>query len=653
MLNGALPSFDLADGGVALALLRALVVLALFSATGTIFFRVLAAPDALGRMPAEIAARVEIMLRRLVRISLAVHLAALLAWLVAEAGLLADAESVGAAFAALPVVLERTEFGHLMLLQASAAVIVAALYGGGRRRLQVAAGAAAVATLLQAGHSHALAMYGGASLLLLSDGVHLLAAAAWLGGLVPLLLLVRLTPPRAGAMAARRFSPLGKVCVVGLAASAAYQGWALLGGLAGIVGTAYGWTALVKLLLLAVLLGFACANRYRFAPALLGADGEGAKRPLVASIAVQTGFGVAVVTAAAILSSLPPGAHTQPVWPFTAQPSLAAIQEDADFRREAVGAVLALAGAVLVLAAGVALRRIRWLAVALALVIAWFAVPHLGVLLAEAYPTSFYRSTTGFAAASIVAGDRLYPENCAACHGAEGRGDGPMAASLKVPPADLTAGHLWGHSDGELFWRLTHGIDAPEGGDLVMPSFAAVLTEEQRWNLIDFIRARNAGDAFAQTGNWPAAVAVPGLSATCADGRTIELAALRGKVIRVAFDAPGAAALPPVPAADGIAVVTIVVPAAGETGAATPGCVAHDPAVPAAFSAVSGVKIEDLAGTQFLVDPDGWLRAMQRPGEQVAAGWDDPVALMAEIQQICRHPLANAGGADAHHHPEP
>ena len=34
-------------------------------------------------------------------------------------------------------------------------------------------------------------------------------------------------------------------------------------------------------------------------------------------------------------------------------------------------------------------------------------------------------------------GAQLYKDHCAACHGAEGKGDGPVAGFLKTPPADL------------------------------------------------------------------------------------------------------------------------------------------------------------------------------------------------------------------------
>ena len=111
-------------------------------------------------------------------------------------------------------------------------------------------------------------MEGGPSLLLFAGLLHLLAAGAWIGGLWPLLIVVR-GPPRVGALAARWFSPLGKACVVGTVLSSAVQFVGLVGGLPGLVGTAYGWVAGAKLGLLGVLFVFAVANRYRLAPALM------------------------------------------------------------------------------------------------------------------------------------------------------------------------------------------------------------------------------------------------------------------------------------------------------------------------------------------------------------------------------------------------
>lgn len=649
MLNGAAPPFDLAEGGLLLAFVRSLSVIALFSMYGALLFRVVVAPYAFDRMGPELVIRVDRQLRHLIWVSLAIEAVALNVWLAIEAGVFAEAPSLRASLAAVVPVLSKTAFGHVILMQLAtlSATFVALGRGAAMLRWRLAAGVAMLATLLHAGHSHALAMAPGPSLLLVSDGLHLLCAGAWLGGLLPLLLVIRAAPPQAGATAARYFSPLGKLCLYGLVVSAGYQGWSLLGGVAGVLGTAYGWMAMVKASLFAVLFGFAWVNRYWLAPALLCGNADMAKRTLVRSIALQTGFGIAIVIAAGLLSSLPPGLHTQPVWPFREQISLVTIQEDPDFRREVIMAVFALAAAIVMLAFGIVIRRFVWPAAVLALLLAGVATPHLSLLFVAAYPTSFYGSPTGFAATAIVQGRVLYPTHCAACHGAEGRGDGPDAKGLSEPPADLTAGHLWGHSDGELFWWLSHGIDAPNGG-LAMPGFAVSLSDDQRWDLIDYIRARNAGLEHAATGIWVPHIHAPDLTASCQGGRRMTLADFRGEVLRVVFGAANSA--PPLPPQPGIAVATITIPA--EAASMTPSsesCVATDPSVRAAYGIISGVSPAQLGGAQFLVDPNGWLRMMQPAGTDRSFAADQD-ALLVEIERIYRHPLESKGGG-AHRHP--
>ena len=259
--------------------------------------------------------------------------------------------------------------------------------------------------------------------------------------------------------------------------------------------------------------------------------------------------------------------HQQPSWPFPVRPSLMIVTEDPAFRAEVLGAVAALAGAGLLLGAALVGRRFRVAAALVAAGIAWFAVPHLDLLLVPANPTSFFASPTGFTATAIAAGAALYPTHCAICHGADGRGDGPAAAALAEPPADLTAEHLWMHSDGELFWWLSHGIEGPDGA-LVMPGFATRLSEDERWSLIDAIRARNAGLRREEAGDWSPPLPAPALTATCPDGGERALTALRGRVVRLVF--PAAASPPRV----------------DDAGA---GCVALDPAVPIAYAIALGV----------------------------------------------------------------
>ena len=631
------PDFDFSGaGGVGLALSRGAAVATLLSSFGALTFACIVAPRALQRLPQPTLLALDHRLLRLVQLSLAAAAAASLVWLVLQAANMASAEDIGAALSAVPLVAGHTSFGRLVLLQL-AALLVAALMlvrKPGRWRLRGALAASTLALLLQAGHSHAASMQSGpmlagSSLLLAADAVHLLAAGAWLGGLLPLLLVVRRAPPREAAMAARWFSPLGKLCIVALVVTSAYQGWVLSGSLAAIVGTAYGWMLLIKLALLGVLFAFACANRYRLAPALLGAAPEVARRILGRSIAVQTGFGLAIIAAAGLLSSLEPGMHSQPIWPFADRFSLDTVSEDPDFAREALAAALALAGSLVLIAFALLLRGPwrRWprlVAAAAAIVVAWFAVPHLDLLFVPAYPTSFFHSPTEFAAASIAEGAVLFPTHCAVCHGAEGRGNGPAAASLPIPPANLTAEHLWMHSDGELYWWLAHGIPAPDGGP-AMPGFADTLSDDQRWALIDYVRAHNAGLVVRQAGDWTPALQAPELQADCAEGpRT--LAELRGGFVRVLI---GAASAPPLPGVTTILAVPTATPAAGL-------CVAHDPSVAAAYAVVSGRPMTDPPPTQILIDAHGWLRAAE-PVDTVATP-----QLTAELQRFATHPVSTA-----------
>lgn len=76
---------------------------------------------------------------------------------------------------------------------------------------------------------------------------------------------------------------------------------------------------------------------------------------------------------------------------------------------------------------------------------------------------------------------KLYVTNCAPCHGDKGRGDGPAAQALSPKPADHSSATVQGESDGSLFWKLSEGRTP-------MPAYKKILTEQQRWELIDYIR---------------------------------------------------------------------------------------------------------------------------------------------------------------------
>ncbi|MGW1516495.1 copper resistance CopC/CopD family protein [Streptomyces sp. NPDC002287] len=92
------------------------------------------------------------------------------------------------------------------------------------------------------------------------DILHLLAVAAWLGGLVALLVALR-TAADIERAAVQRFSRVAFISVVVLAVTGVYQSWRQLGSWSALTGTSYGRLLLIKVGLVAVLVGIAYLSR--------------------------------------------------------------------------------------------------------------------------------------------------------------------------------------------------------------------------------------------------------------------------------------------------------------------------------------------------------------------------------------------------------
>jgi mono/diheme cytochrome c family protein len=85
-------------------------------------------------------------------------------------------------------------------------------------------------------------------------------------------------------------------------------------------------------------------------------------------------------------------------------------------------------------------------------------------------------------AASIQRGSELFAINCAHCHGAGGKGDGPIAAKLKNKPFDLTSFPIHSFYDGGIFFVISTGV--PDK----MPALNENLTVSERWDVVNFVR---------------------------------------------------------------------------------------------------------------------------------------------------------------------
>ena len=90
-------------------------------------------------------------------------------------------------------------------------------------------------------------------------------------------------------------------------------------------------------------------------------------------------------------------------------------------------------------------------------------------------------SPVASSAATIEAGKAVYVQNCLSCHGATGKGDGEAAAYMTPRPASLGSPAIAAQSDGAFFWKISTGRG-------LMPPWKPVLTDEQRWQVVAYLR---------------------------------------------------------------------------------------------------------------------------------------------------------------------
>ncbi|MYR43584.1 copper resistance protein CopC [Streptomyces sp. SID5910] len=161
-----------------------------------------------------------------------------------------------------------------LLLLAAAALFIAVLFGAydkreDEERKDLTFGLAAGGTVVAAGLAATWALSEHASVGLQAglampvDVVHLLAVAAWLGGLTTLIVALYRAPAGTPvpASAVRRFSRIAFGSVVALVATGVYQSWRQLGSWSAFTDTRYGQLLLVKIALVAVMVGTAYLSR--------------------------------------------------------------------------------------------------------------------------------------------------------------------------------------------------------------------------------------------------------------------------------------------------------------------------------------------------------------------------------------------------------
>ncbi len=330
---------------------------------------------------------------------------------------------------------------------------------------------------------------------------HRLALGVWLGGLPALILLIGAGPVpddtrRLAAVILRRFSRLAIVAMSVILVTGGMLTWFLVGNVSSLIGTEYGRLLILKLALLGGVFVIAGGLQRQLLPMLEVKPSDPTFRSYANRVKLETVVAVLIVVVASDMAGLAPPEHENIVWPLPFRFSFAATWAIPWVPTRFIGGhVLILLGLAALAFGLLPSLRPAWfrlrantslgVGIAAALIGCGLAFPAISV---QAFPDTYLVTEIPYAATSITAGLNHFEQNCTGCHGVSGHGDGPAASSLPVKPADLSAPHTALHTGGDLYWWVTHGI--PASG---MPAFADVLTNDDRWDIINFLGAFSIG----------------------------------------------------------------------------------------------------------------------------------------------------------------
>jgi putative copper resistance protein D len=403
--------------------------------------------------------------------------------------------------------LQKTRLGLIWTVRAALALLVlgVALYvrfsSWARWRCMLCGTVAALTLAAGSLASHSAA--GELSVIsVLPYALHIVLASVWFGGLPALLSIMFATTgkrsheevDRVDVKTLRRFSAIALPVMVAVVATGIIVANSMVDtSYAALAATSWGWFLNTKLALLAAILVLAACARRIWIPSLdqnadmAAAGGRGLRK----WVPVEFVLASVLVLVATMLANAVPAKHAViEDWPYPFRFSI-----DATWG----GLGMMIGGGVgvllLVLAGGaVALGQSkRWETkwrIAIPSVLAVCAlVAALPPLATQAFPETYRKTPVPFDAISVANGATLFAANCVPCHGPQAKGNGVLAKTFAIPPVDLlTEPHTAKHTAGDFFHWLTYGI--PGTG---MPAFADKLSEEDRWDLVNFLHATSRG----------------------------------------------------------------------------------------------------------------------------------------------------------------
>lgn len=401
--------------------------------------------------------------------------------------------------------LEKTRIGSIWMLRATSALAVLglAVYVRGTPTAQwrsiLCAAAAALTLALGSLASHSAAEEQ-AVLATVTYALHLIVASVWFGGLPGVILVactttIGSTDERSRASAVlSRFSALALPTMTAIVVSGLVVANRMIDtNYAGLVATTYGWLLITKLTLLAIILSIASRAKSVWVPSLLKGPGVAteAGHKLQKWVTVEFGLAILLVIVATLLANAVPAKHDViENWPYPFRFSI-----DANWGDPLVRTIV-LTGLVFLITAGITIvlgRKKQWgtswrIAIPTVLGVLGFGAT-LYPLSVQSYPETYRKTPVPFDSISIANGVDLFTANCTPCHGPQAKGNGVLAKTLPKQPVDLlTEPHTAMHTAGDFFHWLTYGRF-----NGIMPAFGEKFSEEERWDLLNFLHANSRG----------------------------------------------------------------------------------------------------------------------------------------------------------------
>jgi putative copper resistance protein D len=332
--------------------------------------------------------------------------------------------------------------------------------------------------------------------------IHILLAGIWFGALPAFLLILfnlrkelGITATQTAVNYLKKFSALALPVMVLLMLTGVVVTDRLVDEkYYALVSSPYGWLLNIKLAILAVILVIAYQARNRWLPLLErgenGPEGEG-RAHMRQWVRIEFVLALVLVLFATILANTLPAKHAMiENWPYPFRFSIDATWDEPDVQDKVWLGLMLFALALGTVWLGI---RLHWSSMVKVLVPGVLGISSLALALpplaVEAFPETYKKPTVPIDVISIVAGAHLFAENCVNCHGPQGKGTKPVAdPDLRDPTDLLTQQHTAKYTVGNVFHQLSYGIPGTE-----MSGYADKLSEEERWDLINFLHAMSRG----------------------------------------------------------------------------------------------------------------------------------------------------------------